>query len=128
MHKKRILIIDDDENFAYLVKMNLEHTGKYELKVESRPKFSLSDVMLFQPDLIVLDVVMFSMSGFDVASALKEHVFSKHIPVIFLTATLSEKDKVSDIILKGYPALAKPITANKLIECIEKNIQKNIDF
>ena len=56
MDKKRILIVDDEENFAYIVKMNLEQSGDYEVMVEKHAVNALDAAISFSPHLILLDL------------------------------------------------------------------------
>jgi len=58
MDAKKILIIDDEENFAAMVKMNLEEVGGYNVLTESRGLRAVSTVRQFKPDMIFLDIIM----------------------------------------------------------------------
>jgi CheY-like chemotaxis protein len=121
--KKKILIIDDEKNFAHLVKLNLELTGNYEVREEDKGEDGLVAAKQFKPDLILLDVIMPDMQGGEVALQLREDEETKDIPVIFLTAA-AKKEEVSsrNATIGGYPLIAKPVSVNELIDYIEKNI------
>lgn len=125
MDKKKILIIDDEENFTKLVKLNLEETGEYAVKVENNSNNAFMSAKEFKPDLILLDIMMPGKDGGDVASELKSDNTFKNIPVVFLTAIIKEDEMDSqDGSIGGHPFIAKPVSVEELIKCIEKNIAK----
>jgi CheY-like chemotaxis protein len=125
MAKKRIMIIDDEEFFTKLVKLNLEKTGKYEVRAENKGSQGLAAAREFKPDLILLDILMEDMEGSEVAVQLKNDVNTRDIPVVFLTAVVKKEEVESGYgVIGGHPFIAKPISINELISCIEKNIKK----
>ncbi len=121
--KKRILIIDDEPGITRLVRLNLERTGKYEVREENDSVRALATAQEFQPDLILLDVVMPELDGSDVVARLKTDAKLKNVPVVFLTATVrkSEVDSHGGII-GGFSFLGKPVSAAELMECVDKNL------
>jgi CheY-like chemotaxis protein len=123
MDKKRILIIDDEEDFTQLVKLNLEQTKRYEVWVENKGAEGLEAAKSFNPDLILLDIIMPDLEGSEVASRIKNDAETKDIPIVFLTAAAT-KEEVSSSggIIGGHPFLAKPVSTQELIDCIDKNI------
>ena len=124
MEKKKILMIDDDMDFIKLVKMNLEESGNYEVRIENKGEVGVSSVMAFKPDIIFLDVVLGDIDGSDVATQIKSTELGKDIPIIYLTAIINEdeEDKLMGF-LGGHPFLAKPVATAKLIACIEEHIK-----
>src|SRR4026207_408556 len=82
--KKRILIIDDEVSFARMVKINLEKTGMFEVRVENRAAAALPAAREFRPDLVLLDVIMPTMDGGDVAKQIKRDRTLRGTPIIFL--------------------------------------------
>lgn len=124
MDKKKILIIDDEEGFAKLIKMNLEATGEYEVRTENRGELGLAAAKEFKPDLIFLDVMMPGIDGPDVRYQLKSEKDTKDIPVVFLTAVVSKEDtEENNGIIGGNLFIAKPVDIKSLIEIIKKNIR-----
>src|SRR5436309_11592625 len=123
--RKRILIIDDEASFARMVKLNLEKTGAFEVRVESKPAYALPTARDFKPDLILLDVIMPTMDGGDVANQIKRDRNLKDTPIIFLTATVSQRE-AGDVGFNsgGELFLAKPISVEGLIACINDHIRK----
>jgi len=123
MNKRKILIIDDEEGFSEMVKLNLESTDMYEVKVETDPRKALHEAFLFQPDLILLDIIMAKKEGPEVAAEMKEDPILKKIPVIFLTATITQKEvDEGDGIVGGHAFVAKPSGLNVLLRAIERNL------
>ncbi len=124
MEKKKILIVDDEEKFGRMVKMILDATGKYDVKIEPRGRLALSTCRGFRPDLIFLDISMPDMDGSEVAAHLKEDPTTKNIPVIFLTGMVARAETGPNAKSGNYPIMAKPVTADELIQAIEKNLRK----
>lgn len=121
--RKRILIVDDEPATTRLLQMNLEHTGKFEVRAENDPKLVVAAAAEFQPELIILDVVMPGMDGGDVAAALKEHPSLGKIPIIFLTATIRKAEvDAHGGVLGGYSFLAKPASTTAITAMIEKHL------
>ena len=123
MEKKKILIVDDEENFTKMVKLNLEETGEYTVKIENNSNNAFMAAKEFKPDLILLDIMMPGMDGGDVASELKTDNVLKDIPVVFLTAIVKEDEMDSqDGSIGGHPFIAKPVSAEDLVKHIKKHI------
>ena len=122
MYKKRILVIDDEESLCRMVKMNLEETDKYEVRTETKGANALRAAKEFKPDLIFLDIVMPDIDGGEVSRMLKEDKMTGNIPLIFLTAIVTDKEvKTEEGVIGGKMFLAKPVSVDKLIQCIEEN-------
>jgi len=123
MRKKRILIIDDEESFTQLVKLNLEATGKYEVRAENKGSLGLVAAKQFKPDLILLDLIMPDMGGGEVSCQLKIDGDTKNIPIVYLTAVMTEEEvEARGGIISGLQVIAKPVTTEQLIDFIERNI------
>jgi DNA-binding response OmpR family regulator len=121
--KKRILFVDDEEAFGIMVKLNLEESGEYEVRAETRGKRAMAAIKEFKPDMIFLDIIMPDISGTEVFAEIKSYVESHSIPVVFLTAIVNDKDVVGKMgMIGGRDFMAKPITTDKLIACIQKQI------
>ena len=118
---KQILLIDDDVNFAKLVAINLEATGKYEVCVSTKTSDTFFEVYNAMPDVILLDIVIGDVDGFRFAQDMKLKDDLKNIPIIFVTA-LVERDKVEEVehFFGDIPYLIKPVTTEQLIAAIDK--------
>ena len=71
MDKKKILIVDDEQDFTNLIKLNLEATGKYEVETENRGMNAFYIAQEVEPDLILLDMIMPDLGGLDAAYQIK---------------------------------------------------------
>jgi two-component system OmpR family response regulator len=125
MEKKRILIIDDEPGFTRMVKLNLEKTGFFEVREENKATYAIAAAREFKPDLILLDVIMPSMDGGDIAAHMKNDRHLRDVPVIFLTATVSQSEAGDGGLNSGGALfLAKPVSVENLIKCINDNTRK----
>lgn len=117
------MLIDDEVAFTQMLKLNLERTGRYEVKIENKGALGLSAAKAFKPDLILLDIIMPDMDGSDIASELRKDDSVKNIPVVFLTA-LVKKEELNEkgTSISGHLFLAKAVSLNEIIGCVEKNI------
>jgi DNA-binding response OmpR family regulator len=125
MEKKRILIIDDEASFTRMVKLNLEKTGQFEVREENKATYAMAAAREFKPNLIILDVIMPNLDGGDIFGQLQNDRHLKGTPVIFLTATVSPREAgVKGFNSGGALFLAKPVTLENLICCINEHICK----
>ncbi len=123
MDKKKILLIDNEKDFTDVVKMALEATEKYEVTIENKGANGFVVARAMKPNLILLDIVMPDMEGSAVAAQIKDNESLKDTPLIFLTAALTrEEAKTQGSVIGGCPIIAKPVSKEDLISCVEKNI------
>ncbi len=121
MAKKKILVVDDEKSFTNLLKLNLEDTGDYEVRVENWPEDAHQAAREFRPDLVLLDIVMPRMPGGNVAAIFKTDPDLKDLPVVFLTAAVRKHQvEENDGIICDHPCLAKPASIEAIIAIIEK--------
>jgi len=121
--KKKILIVDDEVDFTNLVKMGFEETGEYEVKTENRGSQALAAARQFMPDIVILDVMMPDADGGSIAKQFEADFQLNTIPIVFLTAIVTEGEITSGKSSIGnHPVIAKPITMKNLIKQIEKNL------
>ncbi len=114
-----VLIIDDDE----LLIMLLEHKlGQRGLSVQSASdgQDGLLAAIESKPDLVVLDVMMPTMDGFEVLRRMKEHDDTREIPVIMLSAKRLEGDVVNGLNLGAADYLVKPFMPEELLLKIQR--------
>lgn len=125
MERKRILIIDDEPSFTRMVRLNLEKTGFFEVREENKATAALTAAREFRPHLILLDVIMPNMDGGDVARQIQNDRQLKDTPVVFLTATVSKREAGSAGLNSGGSLfLAKPISLENLVQCINESLRK----
>jgi len=92
--EKTILIIDDEEDFCYFVKKNLEAISNYEIITATKGKKGLQIARKEKPDLILLDIMMPGIDGLEVLKRLKKNENTQNIPVIMLTAKDEDESKI----------------------------------
>jgi CheY-like chemotaxis protein len=125
MSKKRILVVDDEPSITRLLKLNLEQTGRYEVRVENLGAKAYEAAQEFMPDLVLLDVMMPDMDGSDVAASLKEDPDLRKIPVVFLTAAVKKEELgAPDGKIGGRTYIAKPLNVQGVLSVIERTIGK----
>ena len=88
--KKRILAVDDQASSTRLVKLCLEGTNHYVVREENDPKTALSAAEEFQPHLILLDVMMPGLDGWDLAGCFQANLKLKAVPIVFLTSAITK--------------------------------------
>jgi two-component system alkaline phosphatase synthesis response regulator PhoP len=92
--KKKILLIDDEEDFCFFVKNNLEQTEEFSVSYTTNPDKGIRIARKDPPDLILLDILMPKKDGFSVLEILKKHEKTLSVPVIMLTAVGQDEAKI----------------------------------
>lgn len=116
---RKILAVDDEKYIVRLVQVNLERQG-YEVVTANDGKEALEKVESERPDLVVLDVMMPYMDGFEVLQNLRRNASTRDIPVIMLTAKAQDAD-----VFKGWQSgvdcyLTKPFNPMELISFVKR--------
>lgn len=124
MSKKKILIIDDEADLCKMVKKNLELSGKFEVAISENGNRGLVLASSFNPDLILLDIMMPNMNGFQVLEKLKSDSKTTGIPVMMLSAKEDDKSKVRAAQLCDEDYITKPITSLDLENKIEEILKR----
>ena len=123
MDTKRILIVDDEVGAARLLKLNLEQTQRYVVRVENVATGALAAAEQFQPDLILLDVMMPGQDGGDLAGCFHASPQLKDVPIVFFTAAAKKEEVASrGGRIGGFPFLAKPADLPEVIACLEQHL------
>ncbi len=89
---KKVLLVDDEAGFTELLKMNLEKSGDFEVQIENDSTQALGTARRFQPDAILLDVVMPGMDGGDVQAQFQDDPILGNVPIIMLTALVDSAE------------------------------------
>lgn len=126
MTKRKLLVVDDEISLTRMLKLNLEQTGKYEVRTENQGSKTLDAALEFRPDLILLDIMMPDVIGSEVAAQLLDDEELRDIKIIFLTALVSKQEtETADGKIAGRSFIAKPVKFDELVESIEKELAKN---
>jgi len=123
---KKILAIDDEEDLTFFIKANLELTGEYEVVVARSGKEGVKAAARYKPDLILLDIMMPRMDGYQVLERLKKSRKTLSIPVIMLTAKGDDESKMKAASLYDEDYVVKPIQIDSLITKIEEVLKRGI--
>ena len=119
MSVKKILIIDDEEDFCRALKKSLEMKSSFQVLTATRGKEGMRLAKTQQPDLILLDIMMPDMAGTEVAEKLSDDPATASIPIIFVTAIIQQNElKNSDGVAGGQTIIAKPVILDTLIKII----------
>jgi two-component system, OmpR family, alkaline phosphatase synthesis response regulator PhoP len=113
---KKILVVDDEIHIVQIVKFNLEKRGGYEVLTAKNGEEGLETAKSERPDLILSDVMMPKMSGFQFCEALKKDPDIKSIPFIILTAKGQENDIKTGEELGVDDYITKPFSPKALLE------------
>jgi two-component system KDP operon response regulator KdpE len=122
--KPKILIIDDEKNFCYFVKRNLEILGNYKVIIARSGKKGILFTYIYRPDLILLDIMMPGISGFEVLRRIKEGKKTLAIPVIMLTARNDDESKIKATNYYYEDYIVKPIEIGILRSKIDKALKR----
>ncbi len=125
MHIKKIMIVDDLPEVTYTVKYGLEKLNPdyCVTRVESGEKCLELLNKNELPDLILLDIMMPDMNGWELAKMLKKNIQWRKIPIVFLTATEDETSKITGKLI-GDDFVEKPFDVPTLMEKIEQILVK----
>lgn len=127
MQKTRILIVDDEPAFIRLLKINLERTGHYSVREENDATKALEAAEEFDPDVVLLDMVMPKLHGSDVAYALRSSSLLRETPIIFLTASAWVNGDSPALRIDGCTVISKPASMTQIIEAIEENLHPPVE-
>ncbi len=117
----RVLVVDDEPNIVDVVSMALRYQG-FEVDSAGTGAEALSQVQAFRPDLIVLDIMLPDMEGFEVAKRLGAQ--RAKVPIIFLTARDDTNDKVRGLTLGGDDYVTKPFSLEELVARIRSILRR----
>ena len=120
MASKRIFIVDDESGFTRLLKLTLEKSGRFVVREENDGARAWLAAREFQPDIIFLDIVMPKIDGGGVAQQIRSDPALAHVPIVFLTAIVSETEGGQTI--GGFPFIAKPVSLEAITRCIEEHL------
>ncbi|MGD9223151.1 MAG: response regulator [Desulfobacteraceae bacterium] len=117
-----ILIVDDTQENLELLNRILEARG-YRVRLATSGRLALNSVVTKPPDLILLDVKMPEMDGFEVCRRLKSDAHSRHVPVIFISAHIETAKKVEGFKAGGVDYIAKPFEREEVLARVETQLR-----
>ena len=122
MADKKILIIDDDRQMGAILTKQLTKEG-WDVQLAHDGEEGLTRLRDVNPDLVILDIVLPNMDGYEVLRVMKDDKDFNHVPVILLTALGLEEDIQKGINLGATHYLTKPLRIKLLVECIKRSFQ-----
>ena len=120
--KKKILVVDDERDIVDLLRYNLKKEG-FDVSAAYNGREALEKVAL-QPDLIILDLMMPVLDGFETCKRIKGEPRTSKIPIVFLTASSSEVDEVVGLELGADDYVQKPISPRKLVARVKAALRR----
>ncbi|HAV12446.1 MAG TPA: DNA-binding response regulator [Opitutae bacterium] len=114
-HKvQRILVLDDEPDVTELLQYKLEQAG-YRVDVLNDPLSFIARVREFEPDLMILDIMMPELNGLQLCRIARADSAMKHIPIIFLTAKGEAEDRVAGLETGADDYIPKPFNTKELL-------------
>jgi two-component system alkaline phosphatase synthesis response regulator PhoP len=124
MHDTQILVVEDEEDILELVSFNLKKEG-YKVKGVTSGEEALIEVRRKIPGLIILDLMLPGVNGFDVCKSLKGDPKTKAVPIVILTARSEEADIVIGLELGADDYLTKPFSPRELIARVRAILRRS---
>ncbi len=121
MNKRRILVVEDDFDISNMLRIYFTGQG-YEVQVAPRGGDALAMTRKQLPNLIVLDIMLPDMNGYDVCRELRETTRTSHIPIIFLTQKDERSDKITGLELGADDYITKPFDIEELKLRVQNSI------
>jgi DNA-binding response OmpR family regulator len=120
---KRIAIVEDEAELASLIDYNLRRHG-YQPHVLSGAKGTLKALEQLRPDMVLLDVMLPEVDGFELCKQIRQSTALGRIPVLFLTARADEVDRVLGLEIGGDDYMTKPFSPRELIARIKAHLRR----
>lgn len=122
---KRILVVDDEQDLCEILSFNIQIEGYYVDTANSAEEALEMDIASY--DLLLLDVMMGGMSGFQLAKKLKENPMTAYVPIIFLTARDTENDTLTGFNLGADDYISKPFSIREVMVRIRAVLRRTAE-
>jgi pilus assembly protein CpaE len=122
MAKHKILVVDDDPNVQRLIKLRLSRAG-YDVVTASTGEEGIERVRTSEPDLILMDVMMPGMGGFEATKHIRRLPGGRQLSIIFLSALDRTEAKVKGLRMGGDDYITKPVKAGELLARVEAHLR-----
>jgi two-component system alkaline phosphatase synthesis response regulator PhoP len=119
---KKILLVDDEPDIVEFLKYNLEQQN-FNVIIGYNGEEALQK-LIEKPDLIILDIMMPKLDGFETCKRIRAKKEYENIPIVFLTAKIGELNEIKGLELGANDYIQKPISPNKLIARVRSNLRK----
>lgn len=118
----KVLVVDDEPEITDIIETFLETAG-YEVKSENSSMVGIERAKTFLPDLVLLDIMMPFMDGYDICAELKKDQKTKDIPVVFLTGKDARSDEGRSFKVGGVLYIKKPFSCERLLDIVRMVLQ-----
>jgi DNA-binding response OmpR family regulator len=118
MAKQKVLLVDDEEDILDFLELILEEQGYTCIKANSG-RDALAAAQMHRPEIILLDIMMPEMDGWEVLKLLKADEETAHIPVAMLTARTEMKDKIQGLQEGAVDYICKPFATKELLDKLQ---------
>jgi DNA-binding response OmpR family regulator len=122
--QKKVAIVEDEAELATLIEYNLTRGG-FQTRIFNGLGPTLRDLADFQPDLIILDVMLPGQDGFDICRQIRQGGPLKRVPVVFLTAKSDEVDRVLGLEIGGDDYITKPFSTRELLARVKAHLRRS---
>jgi len=116
--KREIVVVDDEEAILKSVKSYLEQAGDYRVYAYSNPVEALDQIILITPEIVIMDIKMPQMSGYELIGRLYSHEGFEEIPVIFVSGSDFDDKQLGNLVSKRVSNLKKPFSLTELFDKI----------
>ena len=113
----KVMIVDDDPSIVVALEFLMEQNG-YDVQVARSGEEAIESIPKFQPDLILLDIMLPGIDGYEVCEILRLKPEWRNIRVVFLTAKGSEEDIARGLVLGADAYIVKPFTNQKVVDTV----------
>ncbi|HET7597907.1 MAG TPA: diguanylate cyclase, partial [Burkholderiales bacterium] len=115
LHNAKVMMVDDEPITLDVLQGFLEEAGYRNFVVTSEPREAMALIARERPDVVMLDLMMPGVSGFDIMQAMRREAELKHIPIIMLTSSTDAETKLKALELGATDFLAKPVDSSELV-------------
>jgi CheY-like chemotaxis protein len=120
--KPRILIVDNNSQFARSARLLLDRSGKYVACTVIDPRRALETARSFKPDLVLVDPIMPQEDGPEVAAQFEADWALHSVPIVFVTSLITAIEARDGRRINGHRILPKPTSSSELIKLVEQNL------
>ncbi len=113
----KVLVVDDEPEITDIVEAFLSEAG-YTVAVENSPTNAINAARQFQPDVVLLDIMMPGVDGYDICQQIKQEPGLAQVPIIFLTGKDRSDDMGRSFKVGGDMFIKKPFSCERLLEIV----------
>jgi len=119
-----VLVVDDDVGVAQVIEMSLRRHGEFNVTLAFNGAEALQSARRSPPDLVVLDILMPGMSGYEVCAQLRADPLNAQVPILFLSAKGELEDRLEGFRLGADDYMAKPFNVDELVFRVEAVLRR----